>query len=174
QLASLNTSSLKPLNQRAFDLQFNSTAHLPGGFVSGLRGADGRWLCLAGGWRQYNTSLIEWQSNAAGIGRISLSTAFRAFLIEHEISRGTGQICFHGGTEHSIGHAFARDHAVDLIVRRRGPMLSLITWLIPYLSRRDSAFANRGNFLIDALRSHQIHWAPFSQAAATSRVGIYS
>jgi hypothetical protein len=174
QLASLNTSSLKPLSQRAFDLQFNSTARLPGGFVSGLRSADDRWLCLAGGWRQGNTSMIEWQANAAGIGRISLSTAFRAFLIEHEISRGAEQLCFHGGTEHSIGHAFVQDHAVDLIVRRRGPMVSLIPRLIPYFAQRDPNLANRGNLLINALRTHRIHWAPLADAAATSTIGTYS
>jgi hypothetical protein len=174
QLASLNASSLKPLSQRVFDLQFHATARLPGGFVSGLRAADGRWLCLAGGWRQGNTALIEWQMNAAGLGRISLSTAFRAFLIEHEISCGTEQLCFHGGTLHSIVHAFAQDHAVDLIVRRRGPLVSFMTWLIPYFAQRDASLANRGNLLIDALRNRQIHWAPLSQAADTSRIGMYS
>ena len=174
QLASLNVSSLKPLRQQAFDLQFHATAHLPGGFVCGLRGADGRWLCLAGGWRQSNTALIEWQTNAAGIGKISLSTAFRAFQIEHEISRGTEHLCFHGGTEHSIGHAFAQDHVVDLIVRRQGTLVSLMSRLIPYFAQRDPNFANRGNLLIDALRSRQLHWAPIADAAATPTISTYS
>jgi hypothetical protein len=161
-LVRLNTSSLKPLDQRAFDLQFHAAAQYPGGFLCGLRSAEGRWLCLAGGWRQGGTSLIEWQMNSAGFPRLSLSTAFRAYLIEHEVALGTQELCLHGGTLHSISHAFQQDHVVDLILRREGILFSLLVQLVPYFVQRDPALANRGNFLIDALRSHQIQWTPIS------------
>jgi hypothetical protein len=160
ELAQLNTASLKPLDQRAFDLQFHSTAQYPGGYVCGLRAADGRWLSLVGGWRQGGTSLIEWQMNSAGFPRQSLSTAFRSYLIEHEVALGTEELCLHGGTRHSISHAFRQDHAVDLILRREGIFFSLLVRLIPSFVQRDPALANRGNFLIDALRSRQIQWTP--------------
>ena len=173
QLASLNNSSLEPVRQRAFDLQFHAAAELPGGYVCGLRASNGRWLCLAGGWRQGRTSLIQWQMNSAGFRKFSLSTAFRAFLIAHEISLGTTQLCFQGGTSHSISHAFRQEYAVDLMLRRPGPLLSLLVRLIPYLAEQDPALANRGNFLVDALRNRHLHWTPLSYPAAASRTHSY-
>ena len=167
QLSALNASSLEPLRQRVFDMQFHATAKLPGGYVCGLRAADGRWLSLAGGWRDGRTAMIEWQVNASGFGRLSLGTAFRAFLIEHEIGRGTRQLSFHGGTSHSISHAFQREHAVDLILRRPGKELSLFIRFMSLLAKR-KPIANRGNFLIDALRNGPIDWTALSEESTGS------
>jgi hypothetical protein len=165
ELAGLNLSSLKPLNQHVFDLQFRAAARIPGGYVCGLRARDGKWLCLAGGWRQHGSTLLEWQMNASGYPRLSLSVAFRAFLIEHEISIGTHQVYVHGGTSHSISHAFQQDEVVDLIVRKKGFLVSFLVRLIPYFARKGAAIATRGNFLVDALRDEQIHWATTCQEA---------
>jgi hypothetical protein len=162
EYASLNASSLEPVSPRMFDMQFRTTANQPNGYVRGLRAPDGRWLCLAGGWRQGPLSVIEWQLNAAGFPRHSLSTALRAFLIEYEVSLGTRQLCFHGGTMHSIHHAFQKDRAVDLLLRRPGPFLSIFTCLISWFARRNPALANRGNLLIDALSSPHIEWKHLS------------
>jgi hypothetical protein len=163
ELASLNKKSLEPIDQRVFDLQFRAAAQLQGGYVCGLRAADGSWLSLAGGWRQGATSLLQWQMNTSGLRKLSLSTAFRAYLIEHEISLGMTELCFHGGTSHSIGHAFEQDYAVDLLLRRRGVLANLFVRLVPYFTERRHALANRGNFLIDALRGGKLHWTATSQ-----------
>ena len=108
--------------------------------------------------------------NANGFPRHSLSTAFRAFLIEHEVSLGTHQLCFHGGTQHSIHHSFQQDRAVDILLRRPGPLLSLLTRFVHYYAQRNLAVANRGNFLIDALSSRNLTWMPLSYPAAASEV----
>lgn len=164
ELAALNAGSLEPIRQHNFDLQFNSAASSPGGFVCGLRAADGRWLCLAGGWRQGSTSLLQWQMNTQGFPSLSLGTAMRAFLIEHETAIGTAELRFHGGTAHSIHHAFQREYAVDLLLRRPGLLTSLLVASIPHLVERTSALADRGNFLLDALRHRNLDWRQTSSA----------
>jgi hypothetical protein len=162
ELGSLNAGSLEPIDQRTFDLQFRATAELAGGYVCGLRAADGQWLCLAGGWRQGDTSLLQWQMNAKGFPHLSLTTALRAFLIEQEVGLGSKRLCFHGGTLHSISHAFERDHAVDLLLRRRTLLAGGLARLMPYFAKEDTALANRGNFLVDALRSRELRWKAIS------------
>lgn len=113
--------------------------------LCGLRGRDGRWLSLIGGRRNGDTTEIDWQLNRAGLPRFSLSTGTRAFLLEHEIARGTKRLIFEGGTPHPMRFAFTRGQTVDLLAVRRH---SARAWLL----RR---FANRifpqKNFLRAAL-----------------------
>jgi hypothetical protein len=163
QLALLNASSLEPIPQRSMDLQFRAASPVAGGYVHGLRAANGQWLCLAGGWRQGTTSILEWQVNSADFRKLSLSTAFRSFLIENEVALGTKELCFHGGTSHSISHGFEQDYAVDLLLRRPGPLASMFVEMMPYFAEKDAAIANRGNFLIDALRHRNPDWTPIGE-----------
>jgi hypothetical protein len=72
------------------------------------------------------TTIIQWQTNAAGFERFSLGTAFRSFIIEYEVALATTQLCFYCGTSHSMHHAFPAAHVVDLILRRR----SLFAFLV--------------------------------------------
>jgi hypothetical protein len=145
------------------DLQFQAASPVAGGYVHGLRAANGHWLCLAGGWRQGPTSILEWQVNSADFRKLSLSTAFRSFLIEHEVALGTRELCFHGGTSHSISHSFERGYAVDLLLRRPGLLSSMFVEMMPYFAEKDAAIANRGNFLIDALRHRNLDWTPIGE-----------
>ncbi|WP_213807413.1 hypothetical protein [Granulicella sp. dw_53] len=166
QLAALNSSSLDPISQHTFDLQYETTARTPGGFVCGLRHADGRWLSLAGGWRQHSTTLLQWQSNARGFEKFSLGTAFRAFLIEDEISRGAARLSFFGGTSHPMGHSFPIDRVVDLVLRRRGLLADVLVRLAPALYDRNQNLATRGNLLGDVLRVRSLQWSPIQSKAA--------
>jgi hypothetical protein len=155
----LNCSSLEPLPTDIFNLQYRSTALLRGGYVSGLRSRQGNWLSLVGGWRQNDTTWVQWQMNSAGYETLSLATAFRAILIEQEIARGTRRLVFQSGTSHSMRHAFPVEHVVDLIARRPGLLTTLITRIVPLLRQRMPSLATRGNFLIDALSSSDLRWS---------------
>jgi hypothetical protein len=168
-LADLNASSLDPIAPTIFHQQYTAAAELPGGFVCGLRTRDGRWMSLAGGWRQQTTCLIQWQMNAKGFEKFSLGTAFRAFLIEHEIAQGTTRLCFHGGTSHPMHHSFPAEYVVDLVLRRSSPLTSLVVGLTPTLAEKTNSLAERGNFLADVLRKRDLTWlatAPSTQPNA--------
>lgn len=87
--------------------------------LCGLRGRDGRWFSLIGGRRNGTTTEISWQFNRAGLPHFSLCTAMRAYLLEHEIARGTKRLVFEGGTPHPMRFAFTRAQTVDLLAVRR-------------------------------------------------------
>ena len=157
-LIGLNRSSRYPLPQAAFDLQYLSTAGLPGGFVSGLRSKAGAWLSLAGGWRQGDTTWVQWQTNAAGFEGYSLSTVLRSFLLEAELVRGTKRLAFHGGTSHSMAHAFEEETVVDLMARRAGLFSVLLVRAVSRFYGTLPLLHSRGNFLADALRSRRLRW----------------
>jgi hypothetical protein len=157
-LKQLNRGSLDPVMQASFDLQMRSTVLLRGGFVSGLRGEDGRWLALAGGWRQNDTTWVQWQMNVAGYEKLSLSMVLRTFLIEEEIARGRRMLCFHGGTSHSMSHSFVMQDVVDLVGMRPGVIASLMVKSMPRLFELFPRLATRGNILADALSSRKLRW----------------
>jgi hypothetical protein len=164
ELVTLNASSLEPMPPEKFDLQYRAATQLPGGFVYGLRARDGRWLSLAGGWRQQTTTIIQWQTNAAGFERFSLGTAFRSFIIEYEVALATTQLCFYGGTSHSMHHAFPAEHVVDLILRRRSLFAFLVASQTPMVAERSPALTERGNFLVEVLRNRSLEWLSLSEA----------
>jgi hypothetical protein len=115
--------------------------------LCGLRGRDGQWLSLMGGRRNGTTTEIDWQLNRIGFSHFSLCTAMRAFMLEHEIARGTQRLVFEGGTPHPMRFAFTCAQTVDLLAMRRH---SPAAWLL-------RKFANRifpeKNFLRAALNS---------------------
>jgi hypothetical protein len=162
ELDQLNSSSLEPVSSKTFDLQYRTAAELPGGFVCGLRAKDGRWLSLAGGWRQNTTTIVQWQVNAAGFEKFSLGTAFRAILIEQEISLGITRLCFFGSTSHPMHHSFPHEHVADLVLRRRSLLATTMVRCTPIVVERVHSVASRGNFLADVLRNRGLKWFPFS------------
>ncbi len=157
-LTRLNRDSLDPVAQCVFDLQFRMAAILPGGFIGGLRADDGKWLALVGGWRQAGTTWIQWQTNASGYQDVSLGTALRSFLIEDEVVRGTARLAFHGGTSHSMSHAFQEDQVVDMVAIRQGGRAGRLTRLVPWLYSRLPSLTSRGNLLGDVLASGRLRW----------------
>ena len=119
ELDVLNRASLNPVESREFRMQYESACSLPGGFLLGLRSAQGQWLSLIGGWRQGDVTVLHWQMNAAGYEKLSIGTAMRSYFLEHEIQRGARKLIYYGGTPHSMGNSFAREEVTDLTVRRR-------------------------------------------------------
>lgn len=119
ELDRLNRASLNPVQTAEFRLQYESSRNLPGGFLLGLRSAQGQWLSLIGGWRQGGTTVLHWQLNAAGYEKLSVGTAMRSYFLEHEVRRGTRKLIYYGGTPHSMGNSFQPEEVTDLLVRRR-------------------------------------------------------
>jgi hypothetical protein len=114
--------------------------------LCGLRSREGKWLSLIGGRRNGTTTEIDWQLNRSGLPHASLCTAMRAFLLEHEIARGTERLVFVGGTPHPMRFAFTRAQTVDLLAVRGH---SVRAWLLRHFANR--LFPEK-NFLRSALK----------------------
>lgn len=119
---------------------------------AGVRDRDGRWLSLIGGRRQGETVEIDWQMNLGGLPRYSLSTVTRAFLLEHEIARGTRRLVFRGGTPHPMRLSFASVERTDLLAVRQW---SARAWGLRHFSQQ--LFPPK-NFLGAALREAELTW----------------
>lgn len=167
-LQALNAGSLNPVAAEEFMRRVRSASELPGSFLSGLRGLDGRWLSLVGGWRQGSTTVLFWQMNTAGFEKHSISTVMRCFLLEKEIARGAQRLLIHGGTPHTMRHAFEQETVADLILRRRNLQGTLLFWASRLLLR-PSGLGLRPNFLTSALQDPSLHWesCPASVAPKT-------
>jgi hypothetical protein len=164
ELASLNASSINPISQDSFDLQWKSCMRLGGGYISGLRTVDGMWLSIVGGWRQSDTTVLQWQMNRAGFEKFSLSVAARSFLLEHEIALGQRVFRIEGGTPHSLANSFTKVRAIDLIqCRPSSPVLALMRAVARVWKK--SRFREAENFLMDTLGDTELRWhraAPLS------------
>ena len=168
-LQALNAASLNPVDPHEFERRVQSASELPGSFLSGLRGPQG-WLSLAGGWRQNGTTVLFWQMNTAGFEKHSLSTVMRSYLLEHEIGQGAQRLLIHGGTPHTIRHAFQQETVEDLIVRRKGLQARLLIWA-SRLCRTSVGFGLRPNFLSSALQDPTLLWVA-SSAAVKNQVRV--
>ena len=68
-LDGMNAASLNPVESGEFRRRITAASSLPGSFLCGLQGPDGKWLSLIGGWRQEQTTVLYWQMNASGPGK---------------------------------------------------------------------------------------------------------
>jgi hypothetical protein len=155
ELLEMNRRSMNPADDGMVVWRYSlleSESARVGTMFCGVHAADGRWLSLIGGRRHGDTTEIDWQMNLTGLPHYSLSTVMRAYLLEHEIARGTRQLMFEGGTPHPMRHSFATAESTDVVaVRRwsvRGWMLRKFSrWLLP-----------RNNFLGAALKDDDVAW----------------
>ena len=126
-------------------------------FLTGLRGPDGQWLSLAGGWRQDGTTVLHWQMNRAGMEKHSIGTVMRSYLLEDEIARGASRLLIFGGTPHSMRHAFAQEPVSDLILQRQGLRAKVTCAAARWFSRHGSRLG-RANFLAELLSNPSLCW----------------
>jgi hypothetical protein len=147
----MNHASTNPAEAEMAAWRYDSLRTVGQPVFCGLRAEDGRWLSLLGGRRRAAVVDVDWQLNLAGMPRYSLSTVMRAFLLEYEISQGTQQLVFEGGTPHPMRHSFAAVEVVDVIAERR----SMSAWLLRRFARW--IFPER-NFLGQALREERSRW----------------
>jgi len=119
EFKALDGSSLNPVrNKKELWLRWRNSCEADGGFLAGLRTAEGKWLSLLGGWRQDTTTVIHWQLNSAGYEHDSVGIVIRSFFLEHEIANGARKLLMFGGTPHSIRYAFDEDTIADLVLCR--------------------------------------------------------
>lgn len=157
-LDEINAASLNPVSPEEFSRRVESASNLPGSFLTGLRAGDGRWLSLAGGWRQDGTTVLHWQSNRAGLERHSIGTVMRSFLLEAEIARGARHLLIFGGTPHTMRHAFDQEAVADLIVQKKGLHAAALRRAAYWFSLHAGLWG-RANFLADLLSSPALQWA---------------
>lgn len=150
RLQAINLKSINPVCEEELQRRWSAASLLHGSFLVGLRTLDGQWLSLAGGWRQAGTTVLHWQMNAAGYERDSMSTAMRAFFLEHEVQRGTERLLMYGGTPHSIRHSFEQETIADLLVCRPSVRSKLLRLLARTVAS-PSGLTGRSNFLARTL-----------------------
>jgi len=165
ELLALNTGSLNPCKNSECLLQYESACRLPGGFVLGLRGPQGQWLSLLGGWRQGDLTVMHWQINAAGYEKDSICTVMRSFFVEREVQRGTRGITFYGGTPHSMGHSFEHEEVWDLVVRRTSLKAAAFRHAAS-LFASPQGLTRRSNFLARTLCHDDLEWYSGSRKLA--------
>ncbi len=134
--------------------RYNSLQNLPGRLFAGLRAGNGDWLSLVAGRTHHGSTKVDWQLNRDGFPSYSLSTVLRAYLLEYEIDRGTRELCFEGGTPHSMRHSFVPQTVSDLIVLRRGVRAFL-------LRRYAHSYLPETNFLAQTLSNASLRWQPW-------------
>ncbi len=156
-LQALNAASLNPVDAREFRRRVDVASTLPDSFITGLRGPDGQWLSLAGGWRQDGTTVLHWQMNRAGMEKHSIGTVMRSYLLEDEIARGASRLLIFGGTPHSMRHAFAQEPVSDLILQRQGFRAKVTCAAARWFSRHGSRLG-RANFLAELLSNPSLCW----------------
>jgi hypothetical protein len=174
ELQAVNANSLNPFTNKLMKLQYTSACHLPGGFLIGLRGPMGEWLSLIGGWRQDGTTVLYWQSNARGHERSSLGTVMRSYFLESEVARGTKSLTFYGGTPHSMQHAFLKEKATDLMMRRRSWQVSVLLATARVVGAVQQRLG-RINFVVEVLCNSHLRWVlPHATAAACNGCHCYA
>ena len=122
EFLALNRRSLYPFLPWVVKWRFRYARKLPGSVFAGLRAKDGTWLSMIGGRRLNGTIYVDWQMNLKDFPAFSIGTALRAYLLEHEIARGTQMMTFEDGTPHTMNRAFVPENVTELLLAR--PSLS--------------------------------------------------
>ncbi len=169
-LQEINAASLHPVHAAEFERRVHSATHLAGSFLVGLRGEDGRWLSLIGGWRQGATTVLHWQTNAAGFEKHSIGTIMRSFFLEHEIANGARSLLIYGGTPHTMRHSFEQESVADLVVRRKTLRGRALQWASRFIAS-PGGLTGRPNFLADTLCSPDLQWAHSPAVGLTHEAG---
>ena len=153
EFVTLNRSCSYPVPDRIAVWRHETAAQLEGGFIMGVRSADGRWLSLLGGRRHHGTTEVAWQMNLEDHDELSLGTVMRSYLIEHEVGLGMNRLFFEGGTPHSMQSAFTSDTVVDILVSGRSVPAA-------FLRRHAPRLLPPKNILSEMLRDGELTWVP--------------
>ena len=113
EFLALNHRSLYPYLPWIVRWRFRYARKLPGSVFAGLRAKDGSWLSMIGGRRLNGTIYVDWQMNLKDFPAFSIGTALRAYLLEHEIARGTQMMTFEDGTPHTMNRAFVPENVTN-------------------------------------------------------------
>lgn len=142
-----------PVPTEAARWRYRVALQLPNTMLLGLRSGDGKLLSVAWGRRVGAVTEVDWQINSAAFPRYSIVTAMRAYLMEHEINRGTKLLRFPGGTRHWMHLSFVPEQVSDLIMVRNRISALLLSKVYPTI------FGDQ-NLLGAWLRSGALEWCP--------------
>lgn len=101
-------------------LKVNRTAlsGVAGNFAMGIRSEEGQWLAYLSGWRSERRTYVLYQMNHTGYRKLSLSTAMRGFLIQHENALESKDISFVSYGNKFFEHGCSIDLRFDLLVAK--------------------------------------------------------
>ncbi len=168
EMQAINAGSLNPVSPQDFRQQYESSCRLPGGFLLGLRTAEGKWMSLVGGWRQAGVTVHYWQMNAAGYEKLSIGKAMLSYFLEHEVNLRTRTLIYNGGTPNPIRFSFTPREVTYLIVQRkswRGAALHGVTRMVTSLR----SYVPINSLLAQSICSEDFKWQ--SRDAVNPRKG---
>jgi hypothetical protein len=151
EFVALSRNSLHPAYPWIAKARFRKARGLEDGLLAGLKAADGSWLSLIGGRRRNQITYLDWQINVKAHPTLSVGTAMRAYLIEHEVAHGTRQLTFEDGTPHPMSSAFIAENMCDLLLAR--PSLSP-----NFLRKLADNMPLRNNMLAGNIRDPDLVW----------------
>jgi len=125
----LNRVSKYPVSSRIARRRF-LVAQSEGGFLAGIRAANGDWMAVAGGRRSSDTAIIDWQMNGVVYARYSVSLLMRGYLMRHFSQEGKRRLILEGGTSHRMAKSFVKLPVYALSVRRPELWLRLLEWVM--------------------------------------------
>jgi hypothetical protein len=152
EFLALNHRSLYPILPWMAKWRFRYARRSPGSVFAGLRAKDGSWLSMIGGRRCHGTTYIDWQMNLKDFPAFSIGTALRAYLIEHEVARGTLLLTFEDGTPHSMNRAFVPENVTDLLLARRSLSRKILRNVAARIPSKSNVLA--GTILAETLVWH--------------------
>ena len=142
--------------------RYDAITTVPGGFLAGVRDRDGQWLALAGGRHHHDTVEVDWQMNRDDLPALSLGTVLRAYLLEHEVARGTKVLFFEGGTPHAMRLSFHFSMVRDLVVARALPGSRHLQRFVPLLRSYINWRLPQSAFILKILTDPQLTWRRWS------------
>jgi len=151
ELIAFNAETMFAVSNRDALWRLRTQRELKCPLLMGLKDKDGKLLSILAGRRHKDSTEVLWQMNREGLQSHSLSTAMRAYCIEHEIARGAQRLYMEGGTGHSIQHAFEPETLIDFAMVRN-PM---VVWAIRKLSNK---LVSPDNMLANMLHSSDTRW----------------
>lgn len=138
--------------------RYDAITAVPGGFLCGVQDRTGRWLALAGGRRHGEAVEVDWQMNRDDLPALSLGTVLRAYLLEHEVARGTRVLFFEGGTPHAMRLYFHLSMVRDLVVARALPGSWWWRKLVPVVRTYVNRKLPQSAFVLKILLEPQLTW----------------
>ncbi len=142
--------------------RYDAITTVSGGFFSGVRDRNGGWLALAGGRRHHDTVEVDWQMNRDDLPALSLGTVLRAYLLEHEVARGTKVLFFEGGTPHAMRLSFHFSMVRDLVVGKPLPGTRHLQRVVPVLRSYINRRLPQSAFILKILTDPQLTWRRWS------------
>jgi hypothetical protein len=165
ELVSVNANALNPVRLEECRLRYESSCKQPGGYLMGIRSADGEWLSLVGGWRHESLTVLHWQVNSSSYKKDSIGTVMRAYMLEHEATLGTRKLLIFGGTPHSMRNSFERYQVRELVVKRTSWRMGMLT-MMARLFATPRSLSGRVNHLARVLCSDELRWRRVNEPPA--------